>query len=67
MQDLARGSNPKAKDEVKDGLSYAQVCLWRRDIKKKDAQKFSYRFRFLFPLAEGGLYQDIRMTILWIM
>jgi len=48
MQDLARGSNPKAKDEVKDGLSYAQVCLWRRDIKKKDAQKFSYRFRFLF-------------------
>jgi len=48
MQDPARGSNPKTKDEVKDGSSYAQVCLWRGDIKKKDAQKFSYRFRFLF-------------------
>jgi len=38
------------KEEVKDGSSYAKVCLWMRDFKKKDAQ-FSYYFHFLFVFS----------------
>ena len=63
MQDLARGSNPKTKDEVKDGSSYAQVCLWRRDIKKKDGPEvyLSLSISICFLLAQEACIR-IRMT-----
>ena len=36
------------KEGIKDGLNYTLSYLWRRVEKMKNAQKFSYRFCFLF-------------------
>ena len=46
------GSDSEINDDIdrgtKDGPWFAQVCLWRKDIKMEDAQKSSYRFLFMF-------------------
>ena len=46
------GSDSKIDEDIdggtKDGPCFAQVCLWRKDIKMEDAQKSSYCFHFLF-------------------
>ena len=46
------GSDSKVDDDfdggTKDDSCFAQVCLWRKDIKMEDAQKSSYCFHFLF-------------------
>ena len=52
------GSDSKIDDNfegrTKDDSCFAQVRLWKNNIKMEDAQKSSYRFRvlFVFSLAQ---------------
>jgi hypothetical protein len=51
------------KKKDKDGSRYAQVCLWRRDIKKKDGPEvyISLPISICFLLAQEACIR-IRMT-----